>query len=159
PRWIPCDVDATLGCAVPPAGVEAYCEGARMVVATRPTYHGDVADLGWSETARRCGTIILVDEAWGAHLGLHPDAPPSACRAGADLVVNSTHKTAGALSGGSMLHLCSDRVDGERVACAVRMLTTTSAYYPVLASLDGARRGLAVHGFERAARIMQAARR
>jgi len=101
---------------------------------------------------------MLVDEAWGAHLGLHPETPPSACRAGADLVVNSTHKTLTALSGGAMLHACGDRVDAERVAAAVALLTTTSAYYGVLASLDGARRQAATEGRERVARALRAGR-
>lgn len=161
PRWISSDVDPSLGCAVPPSprALLEGAQGARMVVVTRPTYHGDVASLEWSRALHACGTILLVDEAWGAHLGLHPDLPPGACRSGADLVVNSTHKTAGALSGSSMLHRCSDRLDGEKLASAVRMLTTTSAWYGMLASLDGARRHLATRGYERLARIVEATRR
>lgn len=161
PRWIECAVDPLLGCALPPSedALRAAAPGARMLVLTRPTYFGDVAGLTWSQFLHDCGTILVVDEAWGAHLGFHPETPPSACRAGADLVVNSTHKTAGALSGGAMLHLASGRVDAQRVASAVRVLTTTSAYYGTLASLDGARRAMSVHGFERMALILQAARR
>lgn len=161
PRWIPCSVDPVFGCALPPteAAVLEAARGARMIVLTRPTFYGDVAGLTWVHSLASYDTILLVDEAWGAHLGFHPETPPGACRAGADLVVNSTHKTAGALSGGSMLHLCSGRVDGERLASAVRMLTTTSPYYGTLASLDGARRNLAVHALERVSAILAATRR
>lgn len=161
PTWVDCPIDPVLGCAVPPpsACVRALVEGARMVVTTRPTYHGDVADLPWRDADDDSGAVRLVDEAWGAHLGFHPDLPVSACRAGADVVVNSTHKTGGALSSGSMLHRCSDRVDAEALASAVRMLTTTSPYYGVIASLDGARRTLALQGETRFGAALTAARR
>lgn len=158
PVWVDCAVDPAFGCAVPPPAeaLRRAAEGARLVVVTRPTYHGDVTDAAW--LADSSGPIRLVDEAWGAHLGLHPDLPVSACRLGADLVVNSTHKTAGALSGGSMLHRCSERVDADRVTAAVRLLTTTSPYYGVLASLDAARRDLALHGARRFGRALAGAR-
>jgi arginine decarboxylase len=160
PRWIRCEVDELFGRALPPspqAFLEAS-EGARMTLAVRPTYHGDVVGLEWSDRLASCGTILLVDEAWGAHLPAHPELPAPAGRSGADLVVNSTHKTGGALSGGSMLHRCSERVDGERVSAAVRLLTTTSPYYAVLASLDGARRDLALRGRDRMAAVIDATR-
>ncbi len=161
PRWIPCDVDPTLGCAVPPARdvLQREATGARMAVLTRPTYYGDVADLAPLAQARRTGTIIMVDEAWGAHFGHHPRLPSSACQGGADIVVNSTHKTLGALSGGSMIHCCSDSIDDERLASAVRALTTTSPYYGILASLDGARRDLACHGRDRLKQVLEATQR
>ena len=159
PVWVDCPIDPCFGCAVPPSPhvLAEAARGARMVVSTRPTYHGDVAALPWDTPDE--GPIRLVDEAWGAHFGLHPHLPVSACRTGADLVVNSTHKTAGALSGGSMLHRCSSRVDPDALASAVRLLTTTSPYYGVVASLDGARRALALHGETRLGSALAAARR
>lgn len=148
PIWVSCPIDPIFGCAVPPDpdALERAAADAIMVVSTRPTYHGDVAVLPWSSQRPPQGAIRLVDEAWGAHLGLHPEQPHGACTLGADLVVNSTHKTCGALSGSSMLHRCTDRVDEARLSAAVRLLTTTSPYYPMLASLDGARRWRALHG-------------
>jgi hypothetical protein len=41
---------------------------------------------------------MLVDEAHGAHLGLHPGLPSSALAGGADVTVQSTHKVLGALT-------------------------------------------------------------
>lgn len=161
PRWVACGVDDIYGCALPPteaAWERASAPGARLLVTTRPTYFGDAASLSLIAFARACGTILLVDEAWGAHLGFHPETPSSACRAGADIVVNSTHKTVSALSGGAMLHLCSDRVETERVAGAIGLVTTTSPYYGVLASLDGARRQMATGGHDRVARWLSIAR-
>lgn len=161
PVWVDCPVDPLFGCPVPPPPeqMRAAAEGARLLIVTRPSYHGDVAALPWTHDDGGGGPIRLVDEAWGAHLGLHPDLPVGACRAGADLVVNSTHKTGGALSGGSMLHRCADRVDADALAAAVRLLTTTSPYYGVIASLDGARRALALHGQARFGVALAAARR
>lgn len=154
PAWVPCEVDPVFGCALPPTDA-AWEETLalsprppRLALLTRPTYHGDASSLGLMRRLAEKGLMVVVDEAWGAHFGFHPRVPASACTSGADLVASSTHKTCGALSGGSMLHLCSDRVDGERVAAAVRLVTTTSPYYGVLASLDGARRQMALHGQE-----------
>jgi arginine/lysine/ornithine decarboxylase len=167
PRWVACDVDPVLGCALPPneAAMLAAAHGsppqqppARLAVFTRPTYYGHVVPLSTVGDFHRCGTMVLVDEAWGAHLGFNTELPPSALQCKADLVVNSTHKMCAALSGGSMLHRGSERCAPERLAAAVRLLTTTSPYYGTLLSLDGARRQMATNGGERVQRALAKAR-
>src|SRR5690606_36807047 len=71
-----------------------------------PSYFGSTADVqGLAEVAHAHGAALIVDGAWGAHFGFHPDLPESPARLGADLVISSTHKLAGSLTQASMLHL------------------------------------------------------
>jgi arginine/lysine/ornithine decarboxylase len=113
----------------------------RAVLLTRPSYEGRLFDLApYADAVHAAGAVLLVDEAHGAHLGLHPRLPATALAQGADAAVQSTHKMLGALTPGAMLHLKGDRLEGGRVHRALSLLQTTSPSYLVLASLDAARR-------------------
>lgn len=128
------------------AVLRANCK-ARAVLAVHPCYYGVVGDLaGVKEVCRRYKVPLLVDEAHGTHLRFHPDLPADALSLGADAVVQSVHKTGGALTQASWLHLGSGLVERERVAGVLRMLQTTSPSYILMASLDSARRQLAMRG-------------
>src|SRR5947209_7176531 len=113
-----------------------------------PTYYGMATDVaGCAEVAHAAGVPLVVDQAWGPHFGFHPDLPPGALREGADAVVTSTHKIVGSLTQSAMLHVApTGRVDAGRVARAIRLVRSTSPSSLLLASLDAARRQLAVHG-------------
>jgi lysine decarboxylase len=90
---------------------------------------------------------LVVDNAWGAHFGFHPGLPPSPHELGADAVLTSTHKIVGSLTQSAMLHLsASGRIDEGAVSRAIRLVRSTSPSSLLLASLDAARRQLAVHG-------------
>ncbi|MNX26634.1 Arginine decarboxylase [compost metagenome] len=122
----------------------------KAVLLTRPSYAGDVFDLApYAEVIHAAGASLLVDEAHGAHLGLHAALPPSALAMGADAVVQSTHKMLGALTPGAMLHLKGPRLSPSRVQRALGLLQTTSPSYLILASLDAARRHEATAPAER----------
>jgi arginine/lysine/ornithine decarboxylase len=120
---------------------------ARLVALTSPTYFGVAADLpAVVEVAHARGVPVYVDEAWGAHLGFHPELPPSAMAAGADAAVASVHKQLGSLSQSSILQLRAGRLDPARVASAVRLTQTTSPLLPLLASIDACRRRMVTNG-------------
>lgn len=168
PIWIQPRVDQNLDILfdMSPDQVEAALKQfpeAKAVFVTSPTYNGVTADL--EKIARLChdrGKILLVDEAHGPHLKFHPDLPPSAVETGADLCVQSTHKVLSALSQGSVLHFNSRLVDFSRVRHVVSMLQTTSPNYMILASLDTARRQVALQGrrtFDRVLHWAEAARK
>ena len=90
--------------------------------------------------------MLFVDEAWGGHLHFHPDLPPSAMDAGADVSVQSTHKLAGGLQQTGLIHWREARVDSELMEEAFREYVTTSPSYHLLASADAAVRSLAATG-------------
>jgi lysine decarboxylase len=126
-----------------------------------PTYYGTVADVaGLAEVAHAAGAALAVDQAWGPHFGFHPALPDSALALGADAVLTSTHKTVGSLTQSAMLHVARDgRIDPAAVARAVRLVRSTSPNALLLASLDAARRQLAVHGRALLAQTLAAAAR
>ena len=73
------------------------------VVAVSPTYFGAIQDVAQlAEACHAQGVPLLVDEAHGAHLPFVGIA--SAVQCGADVAVQSTHKTLTALSQAAMLH-------------------------------------------------------
>ncbi|MCL6637614.1 MAG: aminotransferase class I/II-fold pyridoxal phosphate-dependent enzyme [Alicyclobacillus sp.] len=110
---------------------------ARLLYVTSPTYAGVVAPVqALAELAHAHGVPLLVDEAHGAHLGLDPALPPHSIACGADVVVHSVHKLLPGLTQTAWLHWQGPRIDGPRLAEAVRMFHTTSPSYLLLAALD-----------------------
>ncbi|MBF8377046.1 aminotransferase class I/II-fold pyridoxal phosphate-dependent enzyme [Alicyclobacillus mali] len=123
---------------------------ARALVVINPTYFGIAADLERIvEVAHGVGVPVLVDEAHGVHIGFHPDLPLSAMQAGADMAATSVHKLGGSMTGSSVLNVREGMIDPRHVQVVLSMLTTTSTSYLLLASLDVARKELAIHGRER----------
>lgn len=113
------------------------------VLLTSPDYYGRSANL--SELVRICHQRecrLLVDEAHGAHFSFAPDLfPQSALSAGADMAVQSLHKTLPALTMTSLLHIGKDairkeRVNAERVFRSIRMFETSSPSLMLAASAE-----------------------
>jgi arginine/lysine/ornithine decarboxylase len=129
------------------AALDEHPEAA-LVVVTSPTYHGVASDLPGIVTAAHARNVpVMVDEAWGAHFPFHQSLPVHAMAAGADAAVISLHKTLPALSQGAMIVTQGERIDRNRLKSSVRMAQTTSRSLPILASLDAARRQVALHGW------------
>ncbi|BAU26218.1 arginine/lysine/ornithine decarboxylase [Aneurinibacillus soli] len=119
----------------------------RAVWLTNPSYYGMGSDLkNISIICRDAGVPLLVDEAHGAHYGQAETVPESALMCGADLVVQSTHKMLPAMTMASMLHVQGERIDRIRLATVLAMVQSSSPSYPLLASLDLARRYLVQEG-------------
>ncbi|HZG87531.1 aminotransferase class I/II-fold pyridoxal phosphate-dependent enzyme [Paenibacillus sp.] len=152
--FVPPDIDESTGLARGPsaAGVARALDEhpeAKAVFVTSPNYYGYAVDIAAiAEAAHARGKPLIVDEAHGAHFGMHPAFPNSALRQGADVVIQSTHKMLQALTMGAMLHVRGDRLPAERIEALLRMLQSSSPSYPILASLDWARRELHVRGAE-----------
>lgn len=118
----------------------------KALIVTYPNYYGMVSNL--KEIITFCqerNMIVLVDEAHGAHFKSSKGLPISATELGADVVVQSAHKTLPAMTMGSYLHYNSERVDLERLKMFLRMLQSSSPSYPIMASLDLARKYIATY--------------
>ncbi|AYC30718.1 aminotransferase class I/II-fold pyridoxal phosphate-dependent enzyme [Paenisporosarcina cavernae] len=114
---------------------------AKAVVFTTPTYYGVVANK-LEELVQVChdaNMTVLVDEAHGAHFRAAKDFPVSALDAGADVVVQSAHKTLPAMTMGSFLHVREGRVSSTKLQWYLRALQSSSPSYVIMASLDDAR--------------------
>lgn len=125
---------------VTPADVDAAFTAhpaAKLLILTSPTYEGVTCDVAAvTAAAHRHGAAVLVDEAHGAHFGLSPAFPPSAVTQGADLVVQSLHKTLPSLTQTGLLHLCTDHVDPMTVQFWLQVFQTSSPSYLLMASID-----------------------
>jgi lysine decarboxylase len=163
PTYVAPEYEHELGMAhgVTPAALEEALEltpGARAVFIVSPTYYGMAADVASCAAVCHAADVpLVVDQAWGPHFGFHPDLPPSALHEGADAVLTSTHKIVGSLTQSAMLHVgATGRIDPQVVARMVRLTRSTSPSALLMASLDAARRQLAVHGEALLGRTMAA---
>lgn len=169
PVWVHPRVDPATGL---PLGLEADTvrealtahPEARAVLVTSPSYVGTCADVGAiAAVTRAVGVPLVVDAAWGAHLGSHPALPPHPFAAGADAVVTSAHKTLPALNQGAVV-LARTRAAGGllgagRLDRAMEATATTSPSGAVLASVDAALALLHVNGTELTGALLERVRR
>lgn len=120
---------------------------AKAVLVINPTYFGIAANLKEIvDLVHKYNIPVLVDEAHGVHIHFHEKLPLSAMQAGADMAATSMHKLGGSLTQSSILNVREGLVNPKRVQAVLSMLTTTSTSYILLASLDAARRNLAING-------------
>jgi lysine decarboxylase len=82
---------------------------------------------------------VIVDQAWGAHLGFAPGYPPHALALGADAMVLSAHKTLPAYSQAAVVAARTERLDRGRLERGFDAANTTSPAGTILASVDAAR--------------------
>ena len=166
PNWVQVTFDPELGLATgaDPRSLREALRGAAAAVLVHPTYYGIASDLASEiDLVHRAGLPVLVDEAHGAHFAFHPGLPPAALSLGADGVAQSVHKTGGSLTQSSLCHLGhGSRLKAARLEEMLRLVQTTSPSYLLMASLDVARRALALEGhqaWERALALADGARR
>lgn len=124
------------------------------IVITSPTYDGICSDIrAIAQIAHTYGIPLIVDEAHGAHLGFHEAFPESAVRAGADLVIQSTHKTLPAPTQTALLHCNGALIDRERLHRYLAIYQTSSPSYLLMAGIDEALRIVKDEGTKRLERL------
>ncbi len=118
---------------------------AKAVLVVNPDFYGTLAPVeAVAELAHQRGMLLLCDEAHGAALNwVHPEL--SALRRGADLVVQSAHKTLPALTAGAWLH-GANSIDGALLLKRLRMVQTSSPSFVTMLSLDDARAWMDEYG-------------
>ena len=154
PVWVRPDVDPTSGLATtvaPDRVAEAIASApdARAVFLVEPSYVGMISDLeAIAGHAHAAGLPLIVDQAWGAHLGFHPQpaAPRHRPRRRCDGDLHPQEP--------DRIHAGLDRaragrgIDLARLAEAFELLHTTSPAAAILASSDRARQVIEDRGAE-----------
>lgn len=109
-------------------------EKIKAVIITSPSYEGVVSDVAKiKEICSKHGAYLIVDEAHGALYPFCDKLPKSAIYQGADFTIQSLHKTAGGLNPTALLHCNLEKIDVES---ALKLISTTSPSYPLLASIE-----------------------
>lgn len=107
------------------------------VLVTSPTYEGMVSNIKEiADITHRHGKILIVDEAHGAHLGFCKAFPKGALSQGADIVVQSLHKTLPSLTQTAILHVKGDRVSISALKKFLQIYQTSSPSYVLMAGMD-----------------------
>ena len=121
----------------------------QAVLITSPTYDGVVSDVKEiAEIAHKYGVPLIVDEAHGAHFHFSNYFPASAAELGADLVIQSFHKTLPAMTQTAVLHNCSDRVDSRLIRRFMGIYQSSSPSYILMASMDACMEKMSSDGNE-----------
>ncbi len=105
---------------------------------TRPNYYGMAVDMQrWVDAARRLDVALIVDEAHGSHFAFDARLPASALALGADISIQSTHKTLGGLTQASMMHVSERGLRwADRIGRALQQLQSSSPSAVLTLSLD-----------------------
>ncbi|MFW5962896.1 MAG: aminotransferase class I/II-fold pyridoxal phosphate-dependent enzyme [Bacteroidota bacterium] len=130
----------------------------KAIILTNCTYDGliyDIEDI--VKEAHKRNIKVIVDEAWFGYANFHKAFHPSAMAAGADYSTQSTHKTMSAFSQASMIHV--NDPDFEDIQDFFmenfNMHTSTSPQYPMIASLDVARKQMVMEGYSLLQRVLE----
>ena len=109
----------------------------QAVFLTSPTYDGVVSDIqGIAKIVHRFGIPLIVDEAHGAHFGIAPGFPKSAVEQGADLGIESLHKTLPSLTQTAILHRNGSLINREKLKKCLQIYQTSSPSYVFIAVMD-----------------------
>lgn len=115
---------------------------ASAVILPSPNYYGICSDIRKiAEIVHARGKILIVDQAHGAHLKFFSDCgfsdmPQSAEEQGADIAVNSIHKTLASFTQSAALTFNSDLLDHYTLEDKLQMIQSTSPSYILMGSLD-----------------------
>ena len=110
----------------------------KVFILTNPTYEGVMTDIyKVSDVCKRYNVKLIVDEAHGALWNFHKSIGTPSILQGADIVVQSLHKTAGAINPSALLHIGKDStVDPKTVQEALNIFNTSSPSYPLLINIE-----------------------
>lgn len=137
---------------IPPDSVErmlAEHPEIEAVLIVSPTYEGVVSKVGEiAGIVHAHGLPLVVDEAHGAHFtfGNAGDFPPSALQMGADVVIQSLHKTLPSLTQTAVMHIKAGAVNLDRIDRFVSMFQSSSPSYVLLAGIEECLRYMEVQG-------------
>lgn len=118
------------------------------VFITSPTYDGIVSDIKKIvKIAHEYNVPVIVDEAHGAHFAWEEDIE-SAVSCGADIVINSLHKTLPCMTQTALLHVSGKYIDISVIKQSLQILQTSSPSYILMSSIDECIRYMGKNGKE-----------
>ena len=112
------------------------------VFITSPTYRGIISDLdGIASVCHERGKLLIVDSAHGAYLGFEEECKKkynadNAALSGADIIVESLHKTLPCFTQTALMFVNSDRVDEELLGRYLSIYQTSSPSYLFMAGIS-----------------------
>ena len=108
----------------------------KLIIITSPTYEGVISNIKEIvKIAHKYNIPVLVDEAHGAHLKFM-NIENEALNSGADIVIQSLHKTLPALTGTAILHMQGELVKEENIKRELSIFETSSPSYVLMSSID-----------------------
>lgn len=111
--------------------------GILAVIITSPTFDGVVSDVrAIAGKVHEYGIPLIVDEAHGAHFGLHAGFPENSVKLGADIVIHSLHKTLPSFTQTALLHVNGRLVDRDRLRMYLGIYQSSSPSYVLMAGMD-----------------------
>ncbi|MBE7708689.1 MAG: aminotransferase class I/II-fold pyridoxal phosphate-dependent enzyme [Cyanobacteria bacterium SIG27] len=111
----------------------------KAFIMTSPTYEGINSNIEKiSQICKKYNVFLIVDEAHGALYNFSHKLPKSAIEQGADITINSLHKTAGALNQTALLNINKDirNIELNEFQNAINLFQTTSPSYPLLRNIE-----------------------
>lgn len=133
----PMQTDLGIQGSIDPEDVKRMLEGVGAVLITSPTYDGVVSDIAAiADIVHAYDIPLIVDEAHGAHFGFGEGFPQKALALGADLVIESMHKTLPAFTQSAALHVKGERISLEKIKRFLAMYQSSSPSYLLMAGLD-----------------------
>jgi len=113
---------------------------AKAVLITSPTYEGFTSPIkSLADITHKHNAILIVDETHGAHFAFSPRFPKTAMEQGADISINSWHKTLPCPNQSGVININAERVDFQRIMEAYSMVQSTSPSYIMMALMDKTR--------------------
>ena len=112
-------------------------KGIEAVIITSPTYEGVVSDITKiADIVHSYNIPLIVDEAHGSHFSFHERFPKSSIYLGADIVVQSIHKTLPSFTQTALLHVNGKRINYKKVEKYLSFFQSSSPSYLLMSGID-----------------------
>jgi lysine decarboxylase len=155
PRWILPRIHPDFGVPIGVHPSDIDMSGAYALFVTSPAYVGTITEVEpLADLCHRQDSVLIVDQAWGAHLDFLPGGGAHA--RGADVVTTSVHKALTGYSQTAVTSLKGPRVKPSTLSHGVDLTATTSPSATLLASIDATRIALLRDGGHRLALLIEA---
>lgn len=134
------DAERGIQCGFTAAYIQEMLEkfpDTKLIVLVSPTYEGVVSEIEEiCNIAHKRKIPVLVDEAHGAHFAFHEAFPKSALELGADIVIQSVHKTLPAFTQTALIHVKGELVEQSKVKTYLGIYQTSSPSYVLMSGID-----------------------